>query len=162
MARSVEKIKFGLKLRTESKENVLTLRVGVKKYVLPFEARMIKSDDYIFVHVPPSAELMKVTRKGLEVVTRGDEAEKAVVSFRKSRKKTKRPRKPVTMNAELESALKKVPAGYRLGYGADGKPRLIKTRKRAKRAVRARAKAKAKPRKAARKRRKTTAKRRKK
>ena len=162
MARSIEKIIFGLKLRTEPKENVLTLRVGVKKYVLPFEARLIKSNDYIFVHVPPSAELMKITRSGLEVVTRGDEAEKAVVSFRKSRKKTKRPRKPVVMNEDLENALKKVPAGYKLGYGTDGKPRLIKTRKRKKKAAPARAKAKAKPRKAAKRKRKTTAKRRKK
>ena len=161
MARSVEKIIFGLKLRTESKENVLTLRIGVKKYVLPFETRLIKSNDYIFVHVPPSAELMKITRSGLEVVTRGDEAETAVVSFRKSRKKTKRPRKAVVMNADLESALKKVPAGYKLGYGADGKPRLVKTRKRRKKAASARGKAKAKPRKAAKRKRKTTAKRRK-
>ena len=67
MARSVEKIIFGLKLRTESKENVLSLRIGVKKYALPFEARLIKSNEYIFVHVPPSAELMKITRSGLEV-----------------------------------------------------------------------------------------------
>ena len=158
MARSVEKIIFGLKLRTKSKENVLTLRIGVKKYVLPFEARLIKSDEYIFVHVPPSAELMKITRKGLEVVTRGDEAEKAVVSFKRSRRKTKRPRKAVVMNPDLESALKKVPSGYRLGYGADGKPRLIKTRKRKRKA----APAKAKRRKTAAKKRKPAAKRRKK
>lgn len=158
MARSVEKIIFGLKLRTDSKKNVLTLRIGVKKYVLPFEARLIKSDEFIFVHLPPSAEIMKITKKGLEVVTRGDEAEKAVVSFKKSRKKTKRPRKPVAMNADLESALKKVPAGYKLGYGTDGKLRLIKKRKRRKKA----APAKAKPRKTAAKKRKPAAKRRRK
>ena len=32
--------------------------------------------------------------------------------------------------AELAAALKGLPAGYRLGYGADGTPKLVRTRKR--------------------------------
>ncbi|MDI9639678.1 hypothetical protein QM565_28640 [Geitlerinema splendidum] len=132
MARSVDKIKFGLKLRTESKEGALTLRLGTKKYVLPFEARLITSDDYIFVHVPPAAEIMKLDGKALKVVTSGEEAEKAVVSFRKARKSKRRSKKAVELPQEVASALQKIPAGYRLAFDADGSPRLVKMRKRRK------------------------------
>lgn len=149
MARSVDKIKFGLKLRTEKQENSLTFRIGVKKYALPFEARIVKSDEYLFLHVPPAAEIMKITKDGLVVVTKSAEAEEAVKSFRKSRKKTKRNRKKVALPTEVEDALKKIPAGYKLGYDADGNLKLVKKRTRKKSAAKA-APAKA-PKKAAKK-----------
>lgn len=135
MARSVDKIKFGLKLRTEKKESSLTFRIGVKKYVLPFEARIVKSDDYLFLHVPPAAEIMKITKSGLVVVTKSAEAEEAVKSFRKSRKKIKRPRKQVKVPSAVQDALKKIPSGYKLGYDADGNLKLVKKRTRKKAAV---------------------------
>lgn len=135
MARSIEKIIFGLKLRTERIQDTLTFKVGVKKYTLPFETRIIKSDDYLFIHVPPAAEIMKITKSGLEVITKASDAEDAVKSFKKSRKRKKRTTKVVAMPAEVESALSKIPAGYKLGYDLDGNLKMVKTRTRKKAAA---------------------------
>ncbi len=121
-----------MKLRTERKENLLTFRIGVKKYVLPVEARTLKSDDYLFLHIPPSAEIYKIERDGLKVVTKATEAEEAVKTFRKKRKKSTRTVKKVEMPDELASALKNIPAGYKLGYDAKGKVKLVKKRVRRK------------------------------
>ena len=133
MAKTLQKVKSSLKLRTQEKSGALTLRLGVKKYVLPFEVRLLTSNDFVFVHVPPSAEIMKVVNGNLEVVTDVDTAEQAAKSFRRSRKRTTaKASKSVEMPVELASALNKVPAGYKLAYGADGQPRLVKTRRRRK------------------------------
>ncbi len=133
MARPINKIKFGLKLRAEAREGVLTLRMGVKKYVLPFEARMLSSDDYVFVHIPPTAEIMRVDGRQLVVVTKGDEAEEAAKSFRKKRRKSSRGgEEEAELPDNVKEALTKIPDGYRLGYDADGQPRLVKTRRRRK------------------------------
>ncbi len=133
MARSVEKIIFGFKLRTQPTKNALTLRVGNKKYVLPFEARVIQSDEYIFVHVPPAADIMRINGKGLEVVTKSEDAEKAALSFRSARKARKARR--VELPDVVKDALKKIPTGYKLGYDADGNMKLVKARTRRKSAA---------------------------
>ncbi|MBS1722059.1 MAG: hypothetical protein JSS66_03510 [Armatimonadetes bacterium] len=124
-------MKSSLKLRTQARNGALTLRLGVKKYVLPFEVRMISSNEYIFVHIPPSAEIMKLEKDGLKVVTDMASADEAVKSFRRSRKRSggRSPRQ-VEMPAEVAAALSKIPSGYKLAYGADGSPRLVKTRRR--------------------------------
>lgn len=133
MARPINKIKFGLKLRAEAREGVLTLRMGVKKYVLPFEARMLSSDDYVFVHIPPTAEIMRVDGRQLVVVTKADEAEEAAKTFRKKRRKSSRgDSEEAELPDNVKEALNKIPDGYRLGYDADGQPRLVKTRRRRK------------------------------
>lgn len=128
MARSLEKIKFGLKLRTTRKDNVLTLRMGTRKMVIPVEARLISSDDYVFLHIPPTAELMKISKSGLEIITKGPDAEVAVKTFRRRRRT--RTAKAAEMSSALADALRKMPGGYKLGYDEDGKPRLVKKRKR--------------------------------
>ncbi len=134
MARSLDKIKFGLKLRTSSAEGALSLRMGAKKMTLPFEVRLIKSDDYVFVHVPPAADIFRIDGKELVVVTKPDEAEVAVTSFKKSRKRGRSAAaKDIELPSELESALSKIPAGFRLGYDPKtGEARLVKTRQRRK------------------------------
>ena len=133
MARSLDKIKFGLKLRTNSTTGALSLKMGVRKMTLPFEARLIKSDEYVFVHIPPSAEIFKIDGKALRMVTESKEAEEAVVSFRKARKRGKRASaKDVEMPSELETALKKIPDGFKLGYDESGNVRLVKKRTRRK------------------------------
>ncbi len=133
MARSLEKLKSGLKLRTSSKEGALSLKLGVRKAQLPFETRLVQSDEYIFVHVPPSAEIFKIDGKRLIQVTTSEEAEKAIVSFRKAKKRGGRgSKKDVEMPNDLEQALAKIPDGFKLGYDANGTPRLVKTRQRRK------------------------------
>ncbi|MCU0315464.1 MAG: hypothetical protein MUC92_02600 [Fimbriimonadaceae bacterium] len=136
MAKSVEKIKAGLKLRTQAKEGVLSLRLGTKKYVLPFEARLIQSDEYLFLHLPPSAEILRVDGRDLILVESADEAEKAVSTFRKGRRRTggRTKKEKVEISDELKNALQNIPNGFKLAYGRDGSLRLVKTRNRGKKA----------------------------
>lgn len=132
MAKTVEDVARALKLKAEPKENALTLRVGVKKFVLPFEVRVISSNSHIFVHIPPSAGIMQITDKGLAPVANLAQAQEATASFRSSKKRSTRKVRDVQMPNELAEALNKIPSGFKLSYGADGKPRLVKTRKRKK------------------------------
>ncbi len=133
MARSLDKIKFGLKLRTEAKEGALSLKIGTRKVVLPYEVRLVQSDQFIFVHIPPAAEILKFVDGGVEVVTSDAEGEAAVATFKRGRKKAKTTgRKSVELPDDVAAALAKIPAGYKLSYGADGQPKLVKTRKRRK------------------------------
>lgn len=120
-------------MRTQAKEGALTLRLGVRKYVLPFETRLLASDEYVFVHIPPSAELMAIEEKGLVVVEDAAVAEKAVASFRRTRKRGAQKQAGVPeLPAEVANALSRIPAGFKIGYDPDGTPRLIRTRKRGK------------------------------
>jgi hypothetical protein len=130
MAKSLDKIKASLKLRTESRDRALTLRLGVRKYVLPFETRLIQSDEYIFVHVPPSAEILKFEDNELTLVENVEEAEKAVKSFRKARRRSGAAAGSPDLPDELQEALRKVPEGFKLGYDEQGNPKLIKKRRR--------------------------------
>ncbi len=132
MAKSLEKTKAGLKLRTSPK-GTLTLNLGRgKKYTLPFEARILQSDTYVFIHVPPSAEIFSIADKGFKVVTDAAEAEKAAGSFRRSRKSSGRSSKAAEIPAELKAALSRLPAGHKLAPSADGSYKLVKTRRRRK------------------------------
>jgi hypothetical protein len=130
MARSVEKIIFGFKLRTRPAKNALALRVGNKKFVLPFEVRIIQSEDFIFVHIPPAAGIMRIEGKKVELVTKSEDAERAALSFRLARKARRENR--VELPDAIKDALKKIPPGYKLGYDADGGMKLVKARKRRK------------------------------
>lgn len=133
MARSLDKIKFGLKLRTNPVEGALSLKLGAKKLALPFEVRLVRSDEYVFVHIPPSAEIFKIDGKELNLVTEAAQGEEAIASFKKSRKRGRRSSgKEAELPAEIENILSKIPDGYKLGYDAQGNPRLVKTRQRRK------------------------------
>ena len=134
MPKTVDDIAKALKLKAEPKQNALTLKLGVKKLTLPFEARCLSSANYVFVHIPPSAGIMKITDSGLAPVNDVAEAQAAVASFRQSRKRTGSTRKAdkVAMPSQLEDALNLIPSGYKLAYGQDGKARLVKARNRGK------------------------------
>lgn len=133
MAKTIEKTKSALKLKAQPKEGALTLRLGVKKIVLPFEVRMLKSDEFLFVHLPPAAGLFQFDGKTLKEVTSDADGEKATASFRKPRKRRgSRTKKSAEMPDALAKALTQVPSGYKLGYDANGAPRLVKTRVRTK------------------------------
>lgn len=132
MAKSLDKIKSGLKLRTQSVEGVLGLKVGTRRYELPFETRLIKSDEYIFIHIPPTAEILKFEGRTVTIVTEDAEGEKAVAGFRKRRKRTKATKAPADIPAEIKEILQKIPAGYKIAYAKDGSPRVVKSRRRRK------------------------------
>lgn len=135
MAKSLAQIKAALKLRAEGKNKQLTLRLGVKKYVLPFEVRLIQRDNHIFVHIPPSAEIFEIKDDGLTMITDATEADAVAKNLRRSRKRkatTSTKSAPVEVPAKLAAALAEIPAGYKLGLDRNGNPRFVKTRKRRK------------------------------
>ncbi|MBS1705735.1 MAG: hypothetical protein JST40_07655 [Armatimonadetes bacterium] len=133
MAKKADEITRALKLKAAPRPNALTFRQGVKKYVLPFEVRALNSDGYLFVHIPPAANILKITDNGLVVVSDDAEAAAAQQSFRTTRKRTgRRTSSKVEMAPELQEALRKIPSGYKLSYTATGEPRLVKTRTRKK------------------------------
>jgi hypothetical protein len=132
MGKTVADIARALKLRAVGKNNGLSLRLGVKKHTLPFEVRYINSPEYVFVHIPPAAAILRHTADGLVEVTDPEEAAKAQAAFRKPRRQGARQgaAKDIAVPAELHQALKKIPPGFKIGYGPDGEIRLLRARKR--------------------------------
>lgn len=132
--KSVEQVVKALKLKAQATPNVMSLRLGVKKYALPFEARLLKSNEYVFVHVPPSAQLFKIGKDGLTEVKTAAEAREATASFRQTRKRGGRRGGASGSGFELPesllSELKKLPAGMKLAYDG-GNAKVFKARKRA-------------------------------
>ena len=131
MARSLDDMNRALKLKASPRPGSLTLRVGTKKHVLPFEVRTIQGEGFLFVHLPPSAGILKLSDQGAELVTDEKTAEAAMKSFRKPRTQPKA--KPATAEVppELADALKKIPAGFKPVFDKDG-VRLVSTRNRKK------------------------------
>ncbi|MBL8064818.1 MAG: hypothetical protein JNM34_03055 [Chthonomonadaceae bacterium] len=133
MAKSVQKVKASLKLRTQAREGALSLKLGTKRYVLPFEVRLLTSNEFVFVHVPPTAEILKINGKSVATVTDLADAEAAAKSFRKGRKKsTSRGTSKVEIPGDVKAALSKIPTGYKLAYNQDGSFKLVRTRNRSK------------------------------
>jgi hypothetical protein len=134
MAKSVEQIEKALKLKAQSKPGSITIRVGVKKYVLPFDARVLTSKDFMFVHIPPAAGIFSIGGKEAGHISEVAKAEEAAKSFRsrKGRGAAKRSGKgSVEVPDDVKAALAKIPAGYKLVNDAKG-ARLVKTRARSK------------------------------
>jgi len=146
MSRTVQNVKNSLKFKAHQKSGLLTVRVGVKKYVLPVEARILTSADHIFLSFPASSELYQVKNKQLTAMAGSADASAAYEALNPGRKRRgRRASSAATMPSEIAEALAKIPAGFKLGYDATGKPRLVKKRTRTKAAPKAAPKAAAKP-----------------
>ncbi len=146
MSRTVKSVKNSLKFKAQVKTGLLTVRVGVKKYVLPVEGRILTSASHIFLSFPASSELYEIKNKGLTAMAGTADATAAFAALNPGRKRrTRKASAAAAMPADLASALSKIPAGYKLGYDASGKPRLVKKRTRTKAAKPAAAKPAAKP-----------------
>lgn len=131
MAKKAADISRSLKLKAEARSEALSLRVGVKKHKLPFEVRTVVSNDYMFVHIPPAAGILKLEPSGPRLVTSDEEAAAALASFRQKRKRRSKaaPAQAEVPQAVLD-ALKSIPAGHKLVFDATGSPRLAKTRRK--------------------------------
>ena len=131
MSRSVKNVKNSLKFKAQVKEGLLTVRVGVKKYVVPVEARILSSNDFIFLSFPASSELYEIKNKQLSAMAPTADASAAFTSLNPGRKRRgRRAAAETAMSKELADALSKIPSGFKLGYDASGKPRLVKKRTR--------------------------------
>ncbi|MBL8047909.1 MAG: hypothetical protein JNJ45_04435 [Chthonomonas sp.] len=132
MAQSVEKIEKALKLKATPKVGALSLKVGAKRVTLPFDVRVLSSEGSLFVHIPPSAGLFSLSGKDIKKIDSVDAAQTAVKSFRsrKGRGASKaKASAAMPLSPELEAALSKIPAGYKLVSDAKGS-RLVRSRAR--------------------------------
>lgn len=132
MKKTVQNVKNSLKFKAQEKEGVLSVKVGVKKYSVPIKARMLSSSNYLFLSFPASSELYEIDSKQLNALDKDADATDAFDVLNPGKRRARRRSSVVSMPAELAEALKSLPSGYKLGYGADGSPKLVRTRKRGK------------------------------
>jgi hypothetical protein len=131
MSKSVQSVKNSLKFKAQPKAGILSVKVGVKKFSVPVEARMLSNGDFVFLSFPASSELYRVENKQLEPMDASGDASDAFNALNPKKRRGRRRTAAVSMPAALAEALKTLPAGYKLGYGADGSPKLVRSRKRA-------------------------------
>jgi hypothetical protein len=128
--RTVQSVKNSLKFKAAPKAGILSIKIGVKKYSVPVEARMLSNGEFVFLSFPASSELYKITEKELSALDAKKDASDAHSALTPKRRRGRRRRESVEMPAELAAALKNLPSGYKLGYGADGSPKVVKMRTR--------------------------------
>lgn len=129
---TVQSVKNSLKYAAAEKDRVLTVRLGVKKLVLPVKARVIAQGDYLFLSFPASTEIYKISGKEMAPVTDENAAEAREALKTQKKRGARRGKKSVEMTDEMQKLLAAIPAGYRLGYDKDGAPKLVRTRTRRK------------------------------
>ena len=133
MKKNVKTVKNSLKFKAQPKEGILSVRVGVRKYNLPVEARILSDDNFIFLSFPASSELYQVADKTLTPMDAAADATSAYAALNPVKKRARRRRvKPVEVPEAVQSALKAIPKGYRLQVDIDGTPRLVRSRVRKK------------------------------
>ena len=130
--RTVQYVKNSLKFKANEGEDVVSIQLGRKKYVVPVKVRFLSSDGYLFLSFPASANLFQVSDEGLTPVTTDEDAQAAFEKLRSRKARGKKVVEQVSMPSELANALAAIPPGFKLGYGPDGTPRLVKTRTRSK------------------------------
>ncbi|CAN1504533.1 hypothetical protein MCEMSE15_00596 [Fimbriimonadaceae bacterium] len=133
--KTVQNVKNSLKFKAAEKDGVLSIKIGVKKYTVPIKARMIAGEGYLFLSFPASSELYQVDKKQLVAMGKEDDASEAFdrLNSVKPKARGRRAGGGAALSDDLAKALAGLPAGFKIGYGADGVPRLVKTRVRKKR-----------------------------
>ena len=129
---TVQSVKNSLKYAAAEKDRVLTIRLGVKKLVLPVKARVLNSGEYLFLSFPASTEIYKIEGKELATVDDAGAADAREALKTTKKRGGRRSKKEAEMTDEMQKLLAAIPSGYRLGYDKDGAPKLVKTRNRRK------------------------------
>ncbi|MHB8637607.1 MAG: hypothetical protein ACYC96_14155 [Fimbriimonadaceae bacterium] len=132
MHKTVQNVKNSLKFKASPKAGTLSVKVGVKKYVVPVEARLLSDGTYLFLSFPAVSELYRVSNKSLTAMASTEDATAAhgALTPAATKKRGRRKAASVEIPTALADALKAVPKGYKLGFSADGTPKLVKMRKR--------------------------------
>jgi hypothetical protein len=135
MKKTVQNVKNSLKFKASPKAGTLSVKVGVKKFLVPVEARLLSDGKYLFLSFPAVSDLYHIENKSLKAMSSEDDATEAFEALTPAagKRRGRRRSSAVSLPSELESALKNLPAGYKLGYGADGSPKLVRTRVRRRR-----------------------------
>lgn len=132
--KSVQSVKNSLKFKAQEKEGVLSVKIGVRKYTVPVQARLLGGSEYLFLSFPASSELYRVNEKELLPLGKDEDASEAYSELNPGRRTRRRKNAPIDLPVDLAEALRGIPAGYKLGYNADGSPKLVRTRRRGKNA----------------------------
>lgn len=123
--------KNSLKFKAGVKTNLVSVKVGAKKFVVPVQARLLSNDEFAFVSFSAVSELYKIDGKTLVPVTSNADATEAHKQLdRPSHKKKGKGRRTTEMPTEVSELLKKIPHGTKLVAGPDGSYRLVRTRRR--------------------------------
>jgi len=130
MVKTVQNVKNSLKFKAQVKPNLISVRIGVKKYVLPVEARVLSSGEYMFLSFPACSELFKITDKKLVPMDAEADATEAYDALNPGKKRGRKRSATSVLPDHIAQALKNIPEGYRLGYDANGTPRLVRKRVR--------------------------------
>jgi hypothetical protein len=130
MSKSVQSVKNSLKFKAQPKPGILSVKVGVKKFSVPVEARMLSNGDFVFLSFPASSELYRVENRELQTMGSEADASDAFNALNPKKRRGRRRAAGVSMPTALAEALKTLPPGYKLGYSSDGSPKLVRTRKR--------------------------------
>lgn len=131
--KTVKNVKNSLKFKVQPKEGLLTVRMGVKKFVLPIEARLLAGGEYIFLSFPACSDIFEVqggkTLVAMDPDADGEKVGEALKPKRRGRR-TRGKSAAVEMPEALVAALRAVPAGHKLVISPTGEYRLAKSRKR--------------------------------
>jgi len=135
MAKTVQSVKNSLKFKAKPRSGILSLKIGVKKYSVPVEARMLAGGGYLFLSFPAVSELFTVAAGQLTPLPTDSDASEAHVALSPAPKKRGRKKGSgtVEISDELKAVLRGLPAGTKLVPTADGSYKLVKTRTRKKR-----------------------------
>lgn len=132
--KNIKSVKNSLKFKADPKKGLLTVRIGVKKLVVPVEARMLGGDGFLFLSFNSSSEIYKVDGKELVPLdgqADGTEAYAALNPSKRRKRGRGKGRSSVEMPTDLAQMLSKLPSGHKLVAGPGGY-RLVKTRVRTK------------------------------
>ena len=132
MDKTVKSVKNSLKFKASPKAGILSVRIGVKKYVLPVDVRILTGKDHLFLSFPSMTELFRVANKQIAVMNPDDDASAAHAELTPSRRRGRRRSAKAELPSDLANALKGIPEGYKLGYDASGNARLVRKRTRTK------------------------------
>ena len=130
MRRNVRNVKNSLKFKAQPRPGLISVKVGTRKYTVPGDARMITEGRFIFLSFPACSELFEIKGKDLVAMDPETDATDAYALLNPSKKRSRRKSSSAPLPEEVMEALKNLPSGYKIGYGPEGTPRLVRKRSR--------------------------------
>jgi hypothetical protein len=130
MKRNVRNVKNSLKFKAQPRPGLISVKVGTRKYTVPGDARMLTDGTYIFLSFPACSELFEIKGKDLVAMNPETNATQAYALLNPSKKRSRRKSSTALVPDDVMEALKNIPNGYKIGYGPEGTPRLVRKRSR--------------------------------
>jgi hypothetical protein len=130
MRKSVKNVKNSLKFKARPKSGAISVKVGAKKYTVPISARILSNENFIFLSFPACSALFEIHHRELKPLPPEADATEAYAQLNPFKKRNRVKVPQVSIPKELVDALRALPADYKVGYGTDGAPRLVRKRRR--------------------------------